>query len=104
MRPAERLTTHPAEEINALWSPDGQYLAYQANYVGVTEVYVVAREGGQPKRLTFENSKVRVQGWTAQGQVLYSTDSKAGPVNQWLLKTVNPLTLQNQHLPFNRCG
>lgn len=100
MRPAERLTTHPAEEINAQWSPDGQYLAYQANYVGVTEVYVVAREGGQPKRLTFENSKVRVQGWTAQGQVLYSTDSKAGPVNQWLLKTVDPLTLQTSTFPL----
>jgi len=97
---AERLTTHPAEEINAQWSPDGQYLAYQANYVGISEVYLLAKAGGQPKRLTFENSKVRLQGWTAQGEVLYSTDSKAGPVNQWLLKIVDPLTLQNRTLPL----
>lgn len=99
-QPAERLTTHPAEEIHAQWSPDGQYLAYQANYVGVTEVYLLAKAGGQPKRLTFENSKVKVQGWTAQGQLLYSTDSKAGPVNQWVLKTVDPSTLSTQTLPL----
>ncbi len=99
-QPAERLTTHAAEEINAQWSPDGQYLAYQANYVGVTEVYLLAKTGGQPKRITFENSKVRLQGWTAQGQLLYSTDSKAGPVNQWILKTVDPLTLTTQTLPL----
>ena len=99
-QPAERLTTHAAEEINAQWSPDGQYLAYQANYVGVTEVYVLAKTGGQPKRLTFENSKVKVHGWTSQGQLLYSTDSKAGPVNQWVLKTVDPSTLATQTLPL----
>jgi len=98
--PAQRLTTHPAEEINAQWSKDGQWLAYQANYDGVTEVYVLHKDGGQPKRVSFDNSRVKVQGWTQDGKVLYSTDHQAGPSNRWLLKTVDPLTLHNETLPL----
>lgn len=98
--PAQRLTTHPAEEMNAQWSKDGQWLAYQANYDGVTEVYVISKDGGLPKRVSFENSRVRVQGWTASGKVLYSTDHQVGPNNRWLLKLVDPVTLVNETLPL----
>lgn len=97
---AQRLTTHPAEEIHAQWSKDGQWLAYQANYDGVTEVYVISKDGGLPKRVTFENSRVKVQGWTASGQVLYSTDHQVGPNNRWILKMVNPMTLDRETLPL----
>lgn len=98
--PAQRLTTHPAEEIHAQWSKDGQWLAYQANYDGVNEVYVLSKDGGLPKRVSFENSRVKVQGWTATGKILYSTDHQAGPNNRWLLKTVDPVTLQRETLPL----
>ncbi len=97
---AQRLTTHPAEEINAQWSKDGQWLGYQANYDGVTEVYVLSKDGGLPKRVSFENSRVKVQGWTASGQLLYSTDHQVGPHNRWILKMVDPKTLQTKTLPL----
>jgi tricorn protease len=99
-KPAQRLTTHPAEEINAQWSKDGQWLAYQANYEGVSEVYVLSKDGGLPKRVSFDNSRVKVQGWTADGKVLYSTDHQVGPANRWLLKMVDPLTLATETLPL----
>ncbi|MBU2278881.1 MAG: PDZ domain-containing protein [Gammaproteobacteria bacterium] len=98
--PAQRLTTHPAEEINAQWSKDGQWLAYQANYDGVTEVYVLSKEGGLPKRVTFENSRIKVQGWTNDGKILYSTDHQIGPANRWLLKTIDPISLRGETLPL----
>lgn len=98
--PAQRLTTHPAEEINAQWSKDGQWLAYQANYEGVTEVYVLNKDGGLPKRVSFDNSRVKVQGWTAEGKILYSTDHQVGPASRWLLKMVDPQTLKTETLPL----
>lgn len=97
---ATRLTSLPAEELGAAISQDGQWVAYVANYDGASEVYVIAAKGGVAKRVSFENSRVRVQGWTAKGEVLYSTDSGFGPANNWMLRTVNPTTLATTDLPL----
>ncbi|QSX34786.1 PD40 domain-containing protein [Shewanella avicenniae] len=97
---AARLTSLPAEEVSGKISPDGKTLAFVANYDGVDEVYTIAVSGGSAKRVTFENSRVRVQGWTATGDILYATDSANGPANYWVLKTVNPSSLVTQDIPL----
>ncbi|RUO36998.1 peptidase S41 [Aliidiomarina shirensis] len=96
----KRLTTHATEEIGAAISHNGEYVAYVANYEGAAEVYVMPIAGGVPKRVSFENSRVRVQGWTPQGEVMYSTDNVVGPANQWVLRTVNPESLETTTLPL----
>jgi tricorn protease len=70
---ARRLTSHPGEETRARFSPDGQTLAYSANYEGPTEVYTMPASGGLPARRTFEGGQTAVAGWTADGKVLYRT-------------------------------
>ncbi|MBB1474714.1 S41 family peptidase [Shewanella sp. SG41-3] len=97
---ASRLTSLAAEELDATISKDGKWVAYTANYEGATEVYVMPVEGGVAKRVSFENSRVRLQGWTASGEVLYSTDNAFGPANFWVLKTVDPQTLTITDLPL----
>ncbi|MBB1389322.1 PD40 domain-containing protein [Shewanella sp. SG44-6] len=97
---ASRLTSLTAEELDATISKDGKWVAYTANYEGATEVYVMPIEGGVAKRVSFENSRVRLQGWTASGEVLYSTDNAFGPANFWVLKTVDPQTLTITDLPL----
>ncbi|GGI80673.1 tricorn protease [Shewanella hanedai] len=97
---AQRLTSLPAEELGATISKDGQWVAYVANYAGASEVYVIPITGGQAKRVSFENSRVRVQGWTATGEVLYATDNAFGPANYWVLRSVDPQTLETQDLPL----
>lgn len=118
---AQRLTSLPAEELGATISPDGKFVAYVANYEGASEVHVIAIEGGQAQRVTFENARVRVQGWTEDGKILYATDNAFGPANYWVLRTVDPNTLittdlpladaiegvidpQNEHVYFTRFG
>ncbi|MCU7369422.1 hypothetical protein PEC18_00590 [Paucibacter sp. O1-1] len=97
---ASRLTSLTAEELDATISKDGKWVAYTANYEGATEVYVMPIAGGVAKRVSFENSRVRLQGWIAAGEVLYSTDNAFGPANFWVLKTVNPQTLTVTDLPL----
>ncbi|MGL4640967.1 MAG: S41 family peptidase, partial [Shewanella sp.] len=97
---ATRLTTLAAEELGAAISADGKWVAYVANYEGASEVYVIPVTGGVAKRLSFENSRVRVQGWTSQGEVLYSTDAGFGPANNWMLRLVNPESLTTTDLPL----
>lgn len=91
---AVRLTTHSAEEMTPFISPDGQQVAFSANYEGTLEVYLTSVKGGAPKRITFENSRAMVRGWTQSGDVLYATPTTiTGPANSWVLKTVNADTL-----------
>jgi len=65
-----RLTSHPANEGNIKFSPDGKLLAFTANFDGNDDVYVVSVVGGQPKRLTFHPSRDRVTGWTPDGSAV----------------------------------
>jgi len=70
---ARRLTTHPGEEKNAAFSPDGKTIAFSADYEGPTEVYTMPAAGGLPARRTFEGGEATVVGWTPDGKILYTT-------------------------------
>ena len=70
---ARRLTTHPAEETRAAFSPDGKTLAFSASYEGPQEVYTMPASGGLPQRRTFDGASAAVIGWTPDGKILYAT-------------------------------
>ena len=79
---AARLTSHAAEETRASASPDGKWIAFDASYDGVQEVYVIPVTGGSPKRVTFDGGPATTVGWTPSGEVLYATQSAKGPSGQ----------------------
>jgi tricorn protease len=97
---ATRLTTHPAEETNAVASPDGQWLAFTAAYDGPAEVYVMPVAGGAPKRVTFEGGRAVPVGWTPAGEVLYVTQAPIGPGGERVLIAVDPKSLTRHPLPL----
>ncbi|MFO0876367.1 MAG: S41 family peptidase [Gemmataceae bacterium] len=71
---ARTVTTHPAHDINPVFSPDGQQIAFSSNRHGGYDVFVVPARGGRPRRLTFDSSPDMVCGWTPDGkQVLFSS-------------------------------
>ncbi|HEY9102970.1 S41 family peptidase [Chitinimonas sp.] len=97
---ARRLTSHPAEETRAALSPDGQWVAFSANYDGATEVYVMPLAGGLPKRVSFENTRAFALGWTPQGEVLFSAQHSSGPNSLRVVAAVNPNTLAKRVFPL----
>ena len=97
---AFRLTSHPQPETQPLLSADGSQLAFVANYDGADEIYLMPVTGGQAKRVSFENSRVRIQQWLADGRILYATDSEVGPANYWVLKLLDPISLKTEVLPL----
>ena len=99
-RQAIRLTSHPAEEKEAVISPDGKLVAYAARYEGTTEVYVIPMMGGVPKRVSYESSSVRVHGWTHDRKILYSANNHLGPAGNWTLRTVDPADMSVVTLPL----
>src|SRR5262249_47128608 len=71
---ATRLTSHPGDEARPAISPDGQEIAFTAQYEGPTEVYTMPLSGGQPRRRTFDAGRIGFVGWTPDGRPLCSTD------------------------------
>jgi len=50
---AQRITSHPGQELFAKFSPDGKWIAFTGQYDGNYNVYLMPAEGGDPKQLTF---------------------------------------------------
>ncbi len=98
---AHRLTTHPGIEQLAAISPDGQSVAFSAQYEGQTEACVMPLAGGPVTRLTFEGEQggALVRGWTPEGKILYSTLHFATlPTRQ--LATIDPKTRARTFVPL----
>lgn len=96
---AQRLTTHLGAETHAAISQDGQWLAFSATYEGAQEAYVMPIQGGVPKRISFDNTVVTVLGWSAQGEVLVTSQNQVGPTSQTVISAINPKNLQRQIFP-----
>lgn len=52
---ARQLTTHKGLELFPKLSPDGQWIAFSAEYSGSRQVYVMPAQGGSPRQLTWYN-------------------------------------------------
>ncbi len=49
---ARRLTVHEQADINPVFSPDGQWIAFSSNRFGNFDVFIMNSQGGEPRRLT----------------------------------------------------
>ncbi len=87
---ATRITSHKGYEMFPHFSPDGQTIAYTAQYDGNTEVYTIPLTGGNPTRITYTATLSRddisdrmgpnniVMGWTPDGKnVIYRSRGKS---------------------------
>ena len=75
---ARRLTSAPGEERFAMFSPDGKWIAFSANYDGNIDVYIISPEGGEPRRLTYHPGADWVAAWTNDERVAYRNYSDNG--------------------------
>jgi len=74
---ARRLTSFQGQTLNPRFSPDGQWIAFSAEYAGNLDVYVVPAVGGEPKRLTWHPGADTVQGWTHDGAAVVFASARA---------------------------
>ncbi len=71
-----RLTIGEGTEYDAVFSPDGQTIAFTGAYDGNVDVYTVPTQGGIPERLTWHPYDDEVQGFTPEGDRILFTSQR----------------------------
>ena len=73
---AYRLTGMQGNETNAVYSPDGKWIAFSGSQNGNSNVYIIPVEGGKIKQLTFYDSGDQVSSWSWDSKYIYFTSSR----------------------------
>ncbi len=100
---AERMTSNPGNEFNPYFSPDGNWVAFSAEYDGNVDVYVMSAEGGEPQRVTFHPSGDTVIGWQGNSILFLSGRGSGMPVAKMFSVSVDGGGLPTE-LPFPMAG
>lgn len=87
---AVRLTSDEGSERQPHFSPDGDWIAFTAEYDGNNDVYLMPAEGGQPRRLTWHSANDDVCGWTPDGDILFSSGRAGVPTMESHVYTISP--------------
>ncbi len=114
---ARKLTNHEGYEMFARFSPDGNLLAFTAQYDGNTEVYLMPSQGGVPVRLTYTATLGRddisdrmgpnniVMTWTPDGKnIIYRSRKQSFNDFTGQLFSVSKEGGLSSELPFPRGG
>lgn len=62
-----QLTNSPGHDRHPRWSPDGKWIAYESVRDGVSQIYVIAADGGEPKKVTTISTGASQPNWTPDG-------------------------------------
>lgn len=77
---ARMLTSHAGYERSPVWSPDGKWIAFMADWNDGGDVYLVAASGSVPQRLTFHSATDEPTAFTPDGKyVLFTSRRQDAP-------------------------
>lgn len=100
---AQRLTTHPEEEMFPNISPDGKTISFSASYEGPIELYTMPIEGGLPTRWTYERDPSVAESWGPDGKLTYSTGAYSKVPDKQLV-TINTTTKNKTVIPLSQAS
>jgi tricorn protease len=73
----QRITVNPDVELEPMLSPDGKWIAFSGNYEGNVDLYVVAVDGGIPRRITHHPDADIVRGWHGNEKIIFASTRTA---------------------------
>lgn len=71
---ATQITTNAAYDTTPVWSPDSKWIAFASDRLGSMDVYLVSKEGGEPRRLTTHSGSEMPLAFNDTGHILFSAD------------------------------
>ena len=88
----KRLTVDEGVESAPVFSPDGKWIAFSAQYDGNTDVFIIPVEGGIPTRLTWHPGVDNVRGFSPDGKSVLFTSQRAVFTNRYAQLFTVPIT------------
>jgi len=86
---AHRLTSSDGSESMPAISPDGNWIAFTAEYDGNADCYIMPAAGGAPTRLAFHPGPDEVLGWSPDSSEVAFRSGRAHPHGRAELYRVN---------------
>ncbi|GAA4811259.1 S41 family peptidase [Litoribaculum gwangyangense] len=69
----KRITIHEGYDTKPLWSYDGNNIAFESDRYSNNDIYVISKDGGVPKRITYHSTSDYLTDYTKEGSILFST-------------------------------
>lgn len=76
------------------WSPNGREIAFDGLYGEKTVIFVISADGGEPRRLTLDDSFNRVPTWSRDGKWIYFSSTRTDRREVWRLPAEGGLAVQ----------
>lgn len=80
---AKRLTVDEGIESSPIFSPDGSMIAFNAEYDGNSDVFIVPAKGGVPKRLTWHPYRDLVRDFSPDGKTVLFASRRNSHTNRY---------------------
>ena len=78
---AQRLTVHPGNDNQPVWSRDGKLIAFASDRHGSANIFLMTPEGTDLRRLTFSEQAEVPTAFSPDGQYLYFHSNKNGEIS-----------------------
>ncbi len=70
---AAQQLTQSGHDSSPVWSPDGKTIAFLSSRSGSSQVYLLPRDGGEPKQLTHISTGADIAKWSPDGKTIAFT-------------------------------
>lgn len=84
------LSNHVANDLDPVWSPDGQQIAFVSDRNGNYDIYLMKRDGSDVRQLTTDTMDERYPAWSPDGTQILFASGRDGTVAQ-------PQTSRSRH-------
>ena len=65
------------------WSPDSRFITLDARLEGSPQIYVIASDGGKPRRVTELGAQNQLPSWSRDGKWIYFESDRSGNWRIW---------------------
>jgi len=80
-----RLTSNPASDVSASYSPDGSAIAFVSTRDKNQEIYIMDADGSNPRRITNTAGGEDTPRWTADGRQIVYASNATGSYQVWIM-------------------